>query len=302
MIAESLLEQKLKEISVSSSSVPTCTLPTTSSSYFRALTTTIRADHSGRLGRYIWPTWILWGFDRLLRAGRILAFNHGYLMPGGGVACNATVERVADGFMRLRFRRPAHLRWAPGQSAHITMPSVSKFPFESHPFTIANADVPAPPAPSMEKMKIENSVESTSSSNSSTMSVSTGDSSDKELVFIIKKQDGFTRRLDQIAKAGGQLKIVFDGPYGHPPRLTHYDTVVFLACEWSYHAICASAQELYRRLWCLVHERTICRPHLVSSCPARKMIGMLTYGVAARVPTPLHVGASSSCGRSATQV
>ncbi|KZV61117.1 hypothetical protein PENSPDRAFT_759620 [Peniophora sp. CONT] len=185
------------------------------------------SDH--KLGRYVWPTWLLWGFDRIVRAGRILAFNHGYLMPGGGVACNATVERVADGFIRLRFHRPAHLHWLPGQSAHLTMPAVSKFPFESHPFTIANADVPAPPAPTMEKMKIENSMESTSSSSSSTMTVSTGESSDKELIFIIKKQQGFTRHLDQIAKQGGKLKILFDGPYGHPPRLVHYDTVVFLA-------------------------------------------------------------------------
>lgn len=185
----------------------------------------------GRLGRYIWPTWVLWGLDRFVRAARILAFNHGYLTPGGGVACNATVERVAEGFIRLRFRRPAHLHWAPGQSAHITMPSVSKFPFESHPFTIANADVPTPQVPTMEKMMIENSVESTSSSSSSILAITTGQTSDKELIFIIKKQEGFTRRLDQIAKSGGQLKVLFDGPYGHPPRLAHYDTVVFIACK-----------------------------------------------------------------------
>ncbi|KZV61119.1 hypothetical protein PENSPDRAFT_619411 [Peniophora sp. CONT] len=185
------------------------------------------ADH--RLGQYVWPTWVLWGFDRIVRAGRIFAFNHGYLMPGGGAACNATVERVADGYMRLRFHRPAHLHWSPGQSAHITMPAVSKFPFESHPFTIANADVPAPPAPTSEKMKTENSLESTSSSSSSTTTVSPSENSDKELIFIIKKQEGFTRHLDQIAKEGGKLKILFDGPYGHPPHLAHYDTVVFLA-------------------------------------------------------------------------
>ena len=186
-----------------------------------------------RLGRYIWPTWILWGFDRLLRAARIVAFNHGYLTPGGGEACNATLERVSDGFVRLRFRRPAHLHWAPGQSAFITMPAVSKFPFESHPFTIANADVPAPPSMTMEKMMIENSAESSSSSSSTLPTISTTREGDKELIFIVKKQAGFTRRLDQIAKAGGQLKILFDGPYGHPPRLTHYDTVVFIACKWS---------------------------------------------------------------------
>ena len=118
-----------------------------------------RANGSRRLARWTWPAWLLWGFDRVLRAARIFAFNHGYLIPGGGVACNATVERVAEGFMLLRFRRPAHLHWAPGQSAHLTMPTVSKFPFESHPFTIANADLPAAPAPTAEKEKEKSSAQ-----------------------------------------------------------------------------------------------------------------------------------------------
>lgn len=124
--------------------------------------------------------------------------------------------------MRLRFHRPAHLHWAPGQFAFITMPTVSKFAFESHPFTIANADVPA--------------VEDRSTSGEKRDSVDSSSSNaldgHRELVFFIKKQEGFTHHLDELAKVGGQLTVLFDGPYGHPPRLAYYDTVVFIACEY----------------------------------------------------------------------
>ncbi|KAJ8584094.1 hypothetical protein M405DRAFT_480756 [Rhizopogon salebrosus TDB-379] len=54
--------------------------------------------------------------------------------------CDA--ELLSDDFIRLRLRSPSHFHWAPGQTAspHLTIPSISRLPFEAHPFTIANID------------------------------------------------------------------------------------------------------------------------------------------------------------------
>ncbi|KAI0322907.1 ferric reductase like transmembrane component-domain-containing protein [Amylostereum chailletii] len=176
------------------------------------------------LGKYIWPSFVLWGFDRVLRVVRLAAFNHGYFGLSSGVGTfNATAEHVSHGFVRLRFRRPDHLHWRPGQSAFLTMPAVSTLPFESHPFTIASADLqscdgePASPvSPVDEKRAMDAEGPSPSAQG-------------KELVFLIRAQKGFTKRLDEVAKSSGEMKIFFDGPYSDPPRLAYYDTVVLFA-------------------------------------------------------------------------
>jgi hypothetical protein len=165
-----------------------------------------------RLGFYVFPALGLWALDRLARVIRLFAFNHSYFGLTSGIGTfNATAELIADGVVRLSFRRPSHLHWAPGQSAWLTMPSVSSFPFESHPFTIANADISHDDSATTEKMD------------------ATLSSEGKEVSFIIQARSGFTRRLAQVASTSGTLKIFFDGPYSSPPRLAYYDTVVLLA-------------------------------------------------------------------------
>jgi ferric-chelate reductase len=149
----------------------------------------------------VWPCWVLWGFDRLLKAFRVFFFNRGYFIPGRSpTSLNATAERVAGGFVRLCVRRPAHLHWAPGQSAFLTIPSISAHPFESHPFTIASADIPA-----------EKGIGAS------------------DLVFVIKARKGFTGRLEKAAASGESFRLCFDGPYGQPARLAYYDTVILVA-------------------------------------------------------------------------
>ena len=98
------------------------------------------------------------------------------------------------------------------------MPAVSTIPFESHPFTIANADLP----------RDANAVETVDEKTGEVVGPAPSKKG-KELVFLIRAHKGFTKRLDDVAKMGGDMTIFFDGPYSDPPRLSYYDTVVFLA-------------------------------------------------------------------------
>jgi ferric-chelate reductase len=82
----------------------------------------------------------------------------------------------------------------------LNLPKISAFPFESHPFTISTV---------------------------------AGSKGEKELVFLIKARQGFTGRLRDAARdASGSRKtvnVILDGPYGSPPDLSPFSTVVLMA-------------------------------------------------------------------------
>lgn len=162
---------------------------------------------------FIWPSFVLWGFDRVVRTIRVVIFNHSYFGFKSGLGTfNATAEIAAPGYVRLTIRRPKHIGWAAGQSACLTMPGVSVLPFENHPFTIANADVGhASKAPDEKGIAAEGH--------------------GKDMVFLVNAQKGFTRRLLKIAEKGETLRIFVDAAYGSPPSIDGFDTVVFIAGE-----------------------------------------------------------------------
>lgn len=75
-------------------------------------------------------------------------------------------------------------------------------PIESHPFTIA------------------------------TISDDEGNTSKKEMMFVIRARDGFTRRVKEYAMLQGgscRLPVFMHGPYGAAPDITPYSTCVFIA-------------------------------------------------------------------------
>ncbi|ETW78229.1 NADPH oxidase [Heterobasidion irregulare TC 32-1] len=98
------------------------------------------------------------------------------------------------------------------------MPGVSLLLFESHPFTIANADVP--------RMDTAGAVAEGPPEKGSAKSE---DARGKELVFVVRARQGLTKRLMDVAQKGGPVKVFVDGPYGVPPSLKGFDTVVFIA-------------------------------------------------------------------------
>ncbi|KIW29857.1 uncharacterized protein PV07_05643 [Cladophialophora immunda] len=112
------------------------------------------------------------------------------------VGYNATVRLLDDKYIHLSVR-DVSFGWKAGQHIYITIPHLRKV--ESHPFTIANLP---------------------------------GESgSGKNIDLIIKPHGGFTSDLfrwgqDQSSKP---LTVFLNGPYGNPPQLAGYDTVVLIA-------------------------------------------------------------------------
>ncbi|KAF8838286.1 hypothetical protein BDN67DRAFT_907648 [Paxillus ammoniavirescens] len=173
-------------------------------------------------GYWIYPCFAIWGSDRLLRVVRLIVFNHSYFGFRSGSTMDATAELLSEDFVRLRFHRPPHFHWTPGQAAYLILPSVSRLPFEAHPFTIASFD-----------SDLFNSVaeENDESNQRSLAKHALGSSTPfwKEIVFFINIRGGFTVRLKEAALTGQKLKVFVDGPYGPSPDLGSYDTSVLIA-------------------------------------------------------------------------
>ncbi|KAI5116193.1 hypothetical protein M0805_005181 [Coniferiporia weirii] len=153
---------------------------------------------------YTWPPFIVWGLDRALRIARTLHIRYLTSKCKGNSAL-AILKVISPDTLcaTMRVANSRLLRWRPGQSAFLSVPSVSYFPLEAHPLTIASIDEP----------------------------ISAEGSDELELKFIIRTRRGFTRRLhDHAARAGGmcQISTFIDGPYGEPPALHTYPTVVLM--------------------------------------------------------------------------
>ncbi|KDQ18799.1 hypothetical protein BOTBODRAFT_126641 [Botryobasidium botryosum FD-172 SS1] len=166
----------------------------------------------------VWPGFLVWGLDRLCRAVRFFFLNQLWLSVVPRVqsdASNVTLKKLsADTVcLTLRLGRRVPWAWSAGQHFYLVIPSVSRFPLESHPFTAAS--IPYALGGSL--------------------------SDEKELVFIIRARDGFTKRL--LERAAEQdcaastspalpaldLKAYVDGPYGYPPSWALYDTCILIA-------------------------------------------------------------------------
>ncbi|KAG2072141.1 hypothetical protein BDR04DRAFT_1014106 [Suillus decipiens] len=161
---------------------------------------------------WIYPCFIIWGLDRLIRVVRLVVFNHSYFGFKSGSMMDATAEFLSGDFVRLRLHRPSHFHWAPGQTAYLIMPSVSRLPFEAHPFTIASLNSTLFDDISVAKGNLGSSAPSW-----------------KELVFFINVRKGFTARLKDAALKGDKIKVFVDGPYGLSPNLGLCDISVLIA-------------------------------------------------------------------------
>ncbi|KAI0638038.1 hypothetical protein C8Q77DRAFT_1088994 [Trametes polyzona] len=144
--------------------------------------------------KYVWSVWIIWGFDRLLRAGRYLLSTI-ILRPKNP---NALIECIGGDGLRVRLKRDIPGGWKAGQHAFLAFP---KLGIESHPFTIGSV---------YEKEQ---------------------GGREAELVFIVRAMGGQTRMLMDLAAPSGscELAALVDGPYGHPEDIRAFSTCVFIA-------------------------------------------------------------------------
>lgn len=167
---------------------------------------------------YVYPGFIFWAFDRFLRVCRLIAVNtlSSPHIPDTNfqATTHSTIERISTDTVRLSVRRSKNVlsSWRAGQHFFITVPGVSTLPWEAHPFTTATI-----------AHHLGNASDST-------------DGNDVQLDFIIRGRDGFTGHLLRRALAeGGRLPIsetvLIDGPYGQPPELGVFDSVILIAGE-----------------------------------------------------------------------
>ncbi|CDO71349.1 hypothetical protein BN946_scf184908.g107 [Trametes cinnabarina] len=143
---------------------------------------------------YVWPCYIIWGFDRILRASRYLLYNF-ILRPKNQ---KALIEHTGADGLRVSLKRRIPGGWNAGQHVFLAFPALG---IESHPFTISNV-----------YEKVEGSDEA-------------------EMVFVIRAMDGQTKMLmDKASDTGScELTAFFDGPYGHPEDIRPFTTCVFIA-------------------------------------------------------------------------
>ncbi|KAI0356289.1 hypothetical protein OH77DRAFT_1401246 [Trametes cingulata] len=180
------------------------------------------AKQVSTLAYYIWPSFVIWAFDRLLRAFRVVYYNNDFGTSRPRNEAYASVELLSRQFVRLRFTRPPQLKWTPGQAAFLIMPSVSTIPLEAHPFTIASVDSRYRlRGKAMERMDSTVTLVDQSRLN--------GTCETEELEFMISVRGGFTKRLSEVAKSGQKVKVLVDGPYGFSPDLRNDHTVVLVA-------------------------------------------------------------------------
>jgi ferric-chelate reductase len=162
-----------------------------------------------RQALYVWLFIGFWMFDRVGRGVRLF-FNRGRPKP-----YEAVVEAISQDSIRITLPN-RHMTWKAGQHVFLTLPGISRFPLAGHPFTIANI----PERDSNGKKKAT------------------------DLVFYIRAMRGFTRKLQDYAAAhqGCTVFAFVDGPYGIPPPVTTFSTVVLIAgtCTSSLLSNCSS--------------------------------------------------------------
>ncbi|KAM0708948.1 hypothetical protein Q7P35_002984 [Cladosporium inversicolor] len=114
---------------------------------------------------------------------------------------SASTELLPGDMVRLTLHK-IDFTWNAGQHVYISVPTLR--PFEVHPFTIANTSKVEAPA------------------------------GERNLQVLIKAHGGFSRSLQKAATKDAQnartRRVFLLGPWGIPPDILHYETVVMIAC------------------------------------------------------------------------
>jgi NAD(P)H-flavin reductase len=145
---------------------------------------------------------------------------------------SASTETLPGNMVRLTLE-DVDFSWEAGQHVYISMPSLR--PFELHPFTIANAPHLDEPA------------------------------GRRKLTFLIKAHGGFSRSLEKAAikdaQSNRKRRVFLTGPWGMPPDILHYETVVLIACASGASFIVPLLQDLVLKQGCVqrVHLHWIVR-------------------------------------------
>jgi len=182
-----------------------------------------------RFEKYVWPSFVIWGFDRSIRLLRAVFFTltsrlssrrSSSEVPHNDSPLPTTaaskLELISSDIVRLTIPRPRHFTWSPGQHVYLTVPKMTRIFPEAHPFTIAKVDCGGSGFRSTAKDTSEKSA--------------TEERTDSDLDFFINIRLGFTKRLANLTSSNPTtMQVIIDGPYGSPPDLRVFDTCMLLA-------------------------------------------------------------------------
>lgn len=135
---------------------------------------------------------------------------------------SASTELLPGDMIRLTLHK-IDFTWKAGQHVYISVPTLR--PFEVHPFTIANI---------------------------SKVNATTGE---RDLQVLIKAHGGFSRSLQKAATKDAQnartRRVFLLGPWGIPPDVLHYETVVLIACASGASFIIPMLENLVTKQGCV---------------------------------------------------
>lgn len=182
---------------------------------------------NGEYDALFWVPLAIWVLDRLVRLGRIFAFNP-TTKPTYGTATYDSSSNI------VRLDVPCHVQRynvAPGTFYYLSVIDDACF-WESHPFTVATVSdqvargskTLGEQVPLLESDSSEDAVHSQDESADKT--------GVRNLSFLIRPYDSFTARLKELAAADwprpASLRVLVDGPYGHSQPLHLFDRVIFV--------------------------------------------------------------------------
>jgi ferric-chelate reductase len=157
---------------------------------------------------YVWLFIAFWLFDRVIRVIRLVFVNR-----GKPESHEAIVETIGRDSVRLVLPN-RHISWRPGQHVFLIVKGASNLPFE-HPFTIANL-------PERDEKGAT------------------------DLILYIRARNGLTRKLHNYAALSKRKTVaaIVEGPYGQPPPVNSFSTVVLIAGEHSFFELPFQSNEI----------------------------------------------------------
>ena len=182
---------------------------------------------SGEWNAFIWPCLFFWIFDRVLRAGRIVAFNRNFWNTKA-----TAIFDLASNLIRLEVDGSESLiRPKPGTYYYIHVLNDVLYAHQSHPFTLAyvSSDLTYTTSKPLSSYDPRPSPLRHSSSDSTESDALLASASPSSLVFLIRPYDGFTSRLkSHCLLHPTKLRMLIEGPYGHSEPLHTYPNVLFV--------------------------------------------------------------------------
>lgn len=184
----------------------------------------------GEWNIFIWPCLVIWVFDRVLRAGRVLAFNIWFWNTKATVSYDPSSNLV-------RMDIDGSSNWLgsdPGTYYYIHVLDDILYAHQSHPFTLAYKtsdlnNLPCTPLSPISSRPSPHRTLSDESTESDALLTSSKNPSKSNLVFLIRPYDGFTSRLkSHCLLRPKSLRVLVDGPYGHSEPLHHSPNVLFV--------------------------------------------------------------------------